>query len=230
MALIRCRVSAQVKRNEQGEAMITGTAYGVILNDREQLQASSAAFAASPYNAPPSAPVLYIKPRTCFRFGGAAVPLPSNILEVEVAPTVALLLSRDLARGASGQVRSAIGAACLALDMSEPHAGFHRPAVRQRCRDGFLPLGAFAPLPSLTEDIVTSIDGHERHRWSLRRLARTIDDVLIDVSAFMTLSAGDVLLVGLPGDAPRASVNQSVRVEMPGLPSLATKIVAEVEA
>jgi 5-oxopent-3-ene-1,2,5-tricarboxylate decarboxylase/2-hydroxyhepta-2,4-diene-1,7-dioate isomerase len=209
--------------------MIAGTVYGVVLNDRAQLAARAAGFHQDPYKAPPVAPVLYIKPRACFRTGGAAVPVPAELKAVEIAPTVALLLSRDLSRGVAGQVQSAIGAACLALDVCELHDSYYRPAIKQRCREGFLPLGEFAPLPSLTSDIVTFIDGREAHRWSLSRLARSIEDLLIDVSAFMTLGAGDVLLVGLPGDAPRATAGQQVRVDMQGLPSLMTSLVKETQ-
>jgi 5-oxopent-3-ene-1,2,5-tricarboxylate decarboxylase/2-hydroxyhepta-2,4-diene-1,7-dioate isomerase len=207
--------------------MISGTAYGAILNDRAQLESNADAFTHDPYKAPPKAPVLYIKPRSCFSFGGASVALSASIRDVEIAATVAVLFARDVLRGHRGQVRDSIGAACLALDLSEPHSSVYRPAVRQRCRNGFLPLGAFAAMPARFGDIVTLIDGKEAHRWSLSRLARTVEDLIVDVSAYMTLRAGDLLLVGLPGDAPTAGVGREITVRSEGLPDLATRLVPE---
>lgn len=100
--------------------MITGTAYGTILNDTAQLASAAGLFAAAPYTAPPRAPVLYIKPRPCFRFAGASIPLPAGMDEVEVAPTVGLLFARNLAAGTAADALDAVGGVCLALDVSKP--------------------------------------------------------------------------------------------------------------
>ena len=194
--------------------MIAGTVYGVVLNDQAQRGALAEAFGQKPYVAPPRAPVLYVKPRNCWRFDGAAVTVPSELAEVEVAATVALLF---------GDAPGVPVAAALALDVCEPHASFYRPAIRQRCRDGFLPVGDFAAydLDALVSGgIVTWVDGVEAHRWSLARLVRDIPELIDEVCDFMTLENGDVLLVGLAGDAPRVAAGQEVRVEHEGLPTL----------
>src|SRR5690349_3216364 len=134
--------------------MIPGAAYGVALNDRLQLDQRAADFQEPPYGAAPRAPVLYIKPRNCFGFGGAPVPVPEELAEVEAAPPIALLFAHDLAQAEPADVRAAVGGACLALDVCEPHQNYSRPAIRERCRDGFLPLGAFAPFPARQGEIV----------------------------------------------------------------------------
>lgn len=207
--------------------MIQGAAYGVALNDRLQLDERTADFQEPPYGGAPRAPVLYIKPRNCFGPGGAPVPVPAELAEVEAAPTIALLFARDLAHAEPADVRAAVGGACLILDVCEPHQNYYRPAIRERCRDGFLPFGAFAPLPARQGDIVTSIDGQEAHSWSLDRLARPIETLCAEISRFMTLQAGDLLLVGLPGDAPRVRIGQTVSVRCQGLPSLTVSFAPE---
>ena len=106
--------------------MISGTAYGVALNDREQLAGLGEALNAPPYGKPPVAPILYVKPRNCFAAAGAAVTLPADVAEVAVGATIAI-------------ERSAAGPqlARLAIDLFAPHASFYRPAIAERCRDGF---------------------------------------------------------------------------------------------
>lgn len=203
--------------------MIGGTAYGTILNDRVELDRRGASFAEAPYQKAPDAPVLYIKPRNTFAASGSAVAVPADLAEVEVAPTLALLF---------GERPNVPIAAALALDICEPHESYYRPAIRQRCRDGFLPLGRFADwhadLAGLT--IRTAIDGAPAHEWSLDRLLRGPLALAETLRPFMSLVDGDVLLVGLPGDAPRARAGQAIRVEAATLPALAITLVSETAA
>ena len=209
--------------------MIAGTVYGTILNDRAEREALVGAFTEPPYKTPPKAPVLYIKPRSTLSVSGASVVLAADLAEVEAAATLGLLFGRDAAKCDAASALGHVAAACLALDISEPQENYYRPAVRQRCRDGFLPLGEFAPFDAalLKGEIVTAIDGKEVHRWNLSRLASDAATLIAAVSDFMTLAAGDILLLGLPHDAPRATAGQRVRVTCGGLPALETNLVWE---
>lgn len=202
---------------------IAGTIYGVILNDGPELSRLVPAFAEKPYQAPPRAPVVYIKPRACVRLADAGVPMPAEVDVLEAAPTLALLFARDACGVDKASAMACVGAACLALDVSIPQTDYYRPAIAQRCRDGFLPLGGFAA-PTRSAQIVTSVDGAEVHRWSTDRLVRAVPALIRDLAAFMTLRAGDLLLVGLPGDAPRVRAGQAVRVTADGLPTLSTVV------
>jgi 5-oxopent-3-ene-1,2,5-tricarboxylate decarboxylase/2-hydroxyhepta-2,4-diene-1,7-dioate isomerase len=191
-----------------------GTVYGVVLNDRVERAALVGAFSAPPYAVPPNAPVLYIKPRNTHVKSGAIVPVPG---EVVVAATLALTI---------GAGRRPDGSR-LALDIFEPHDSYFRPAIRERCRDAFLPLGGDGPVPVGRETIVTSVDGVEVHRWSLDRMERSISALLTDVGDFMSLQPGDLLLVGLAGDAPRARAGARIEVACDGHPPLVALLSAE---
>lgn len=206
--------------------MVTGTIYGVVLNDREELQRLGSFFHEDPYKAPPKAPVVYIKPRLCVTVGGAPVPLPEGEGELVVAATLALLIARNAQAVAPADAWGCVGATSLALDVSLPAASYYRPAIAQRCRDGFLPLGR-ASAPVLPHEIMTFVDGQEVHRWSLSRLARSAEQLIADLSAFMTLRAGDLLLIGLAGDAPHVRAGQRIRVEAEGLAPIETRVEAE---
>jgi 5-oxopent-3-ene-1,2,5-tricarboxylate decarboxylase / 2-hydroxyhepta-2,4-diene-1,7-dioate isomerase len=204
----------------------SGTIYGVVLNDLDERARLEPSFHEDPYKAPPAAPVVYIKPRLCATVAGAPIPLPAGEPEVVVAATLALLFAEDMIAVAPANVWAKIGATSLALDISLPATSYYRPAIAQRCRDGFLPLGK-AGAPTLPVEIVTSIDGEEAHRWSLSRLVRPVETLVADLTAFMTFKAGDVLLVGVPGDAPRARAGQRIRVDATGLAPIETRIEEE---
>lgn len=209
--------------------MIGGIAYGVLLNDRRQLRELGSRLDDAPYLGAPQAPVMFIKPRTCFRFHGAAIPLPEELERVEVAATLGLLFGRDVTKALPESALSGVAAACLAIDVCEPHDTLHRPAIRQRCRDGFLPLGAFTAFePAFaTADIHTAIDGGRRHAWSLSDLARPIPELVAAITEFMTLRAGDLLMVGLPGDAPTVEGGEQIEVTAQGIPALSTFVQRE---
>ncbi|MCW6529862.1 fumarylacetoacetate hydrolase family protein [Sphingomonas sp. MMSM20] len=198
--------------------MISGTAYGVALNDREQLAGLGEALNHAPYGKPPVAPILYVKPRNCFAAAGSAVALPDDIAEVAVGATIAI-------------ERTAAGPhlARLAIDLFAPHASFYRPAIAERCRDGFLPVGPATAVPDAlsTIEIVTAINGAERHRWSFARLVRSPDTLARDIADFMTLAPGDILLCGIAGDAPVARAGDRIEITATGFAPLSVTLVAE---
>lgn len=206
--------------------MIFGTAYAVALNDRAEREALAEAFDHPPYKAPPVAPVVAIKPRNCFSVGGAAIPCPPDLDALQIAPTLALILAHDC--GPGDVPTDAIGAVCLALDVGEQEADYYRPSIRQRCRDGFLPLGAPEAWSSDLNcaRIVTFVDGVEVHSWCLDRLVRPIGELMTELAQFMTLRAGDLLMVGRPGDAPLVKAGHTIAIHAEGLPSLITRVEA----
>lgn len=200
--------------------MIGGTVYGAALNDAADLARLADAFAASPYRAPPQAPVLYIKPRNCVVPGGGVTMIDDDIDAVRVSAAIALVFGCDTAKVRREEALASVAAAALVLDLAEPYDSYYRPTVRQRCRDGFLPVGALAPFSpaALAGDVITHIDGAEVHRWSLDRLVRDAATLVADISQFMTLAAGDMLILGLADGAPHARRGQHIDAAKAGLP------------
>ncbi len=205
--------------------MIAGNIYGVVLNDRPQLAQMAGDFAMPPYKAPPEAPVLYIKTRNCLASGDSDIVLDADLSRVDIAATLGLLFGRAATKIARADAFDCVAGACLALDISEPESSYYRPTVRQRCRDGFLPLGQFSAFDPeiLNASIGTAINGTATHAWSPERLARDAATLIADISSFMTLAAGDLLLIGLPHNAPRAGAGDAVHVACAGLSPLAVR-------
>ena len=209
--------------------MVAGTIYGVALNDREHHTQLASSFEKPPHQKPPQRPVLYIKPRNCLMGPSDAIPLPGDLACLEAASSLGLLIGRDAARITSRAALDHIAGACLALDIGEADTGFYRPPVRQRCRDGFLRLGEMSKFDPalLNAELETSVNDRIVHRWSLGRLVRNAPSLVAEVSSFMTLAAGDVLLVGTPFDAPRVAMGDRVTLRLAQLPSLSAQIRAE---
>lgn len=202
---------------------LAGNIYGVVLNDRPERDTLASQFHEKPYGAPPVAPVVYMKPLSTLLSGPALVPGQKGLV---ASTTLAVLIARDTACVEEAEVADCVGAVALALDLSLPAASYYRPAVAQKNGDGRLALGAFVA-PAVPAAIRLQADGAVIHEWSLDRLMRPLARLITDLGEFLTLKAGDVLLMGLPGDAPVIRPGQSLRVEADGLPTLKVTTVGE---
>lgn len=196
---------------------VAGNIYGVVLNDAQEREHLAPQFDEKPYAKPPVAPVVYMKPLSSLAHDAVQVPADTGLV---AATTLAVLIARDTGGVDEDGVAACLGGTALALDLSLPAASYYRPAVAQKNGDGRLAFGDFVA-PVVPDAISLFADGDLIHQWSLDRLVRPLSRLVTDLGAFLTLRAGDVLLVGLPGDAPVVRPGQSLRVEAEGLPALA---------
>lgn len=213
-----------------------GMVVGALLNSPVLLAGMGAALHDAPYNAPPKAPVLYMKPANTVIADGAPVRLPEDLDEVEIGATLGLVIGRQATRVPEARALDFLQGYVVVNDICEPHASVFRPAIRQRCRDGFCPVGRWVidrdqvPDPDQLE-VNVYVNGYLTARSSTAGLVRGAARLLADVTEFMTLQAGDVLLLGtLPnamGPLPRARAGDLVAVEIPGVGMLANPVIRE---
>lgn len=210
-----------------------GTVYGVVLNTRAELARLGEGLSAAPYNAPPRAPVLYIKPRNTLNRHGGIVRVPANVPALEVNATLAVLIGRAATRVPAGRALDHVAGYTLAIDVCEPHDSYYRPAIRQRCRDGFLPLGRqVVSAAAITDpdalEITVSVNGAPAARWSTADLLRPLPSLIADITAFMTLAEGDLLLVGLDPNPARAGAGDRVTACIDGIGDLTVTLEGEI--
>ena len=209
---------------------VSGTVYGVILNDAVSVQ-KIGSLEEAPYKGAPKAPVLYIKPASTRVACGAVVTLPAGAAAVEVAATVGLVIGNPAARVDEANAMAHVAGLVLAADLSLPHASYYRPAIREKCFDGSLPVSSVKPVVDVTRlSLVTEIDGQVVDTRPLNDLVRSPSQLLADVSEWMTLGQGDVLLVGVRYLAPQAGVGSKVRISAEGLGSINFTIAEGVAA
>ena len=200
---------------------VSGTVYGVVLNDHASVRKIGDALAAAPYKGAPKAPAMYIKPANTRVAESVTVNLPKGAKNVEVGATVGLVMGRAAARLTRANALDAVAGIVLAGDLSLPHDSYYRPAIREKCFDGSLPIGSIKPLVDLSNLVITTeIDGKIVEQRSLADLVRDPVQLLVDVSEFMTLSQGDVLLLGVSYMAPQAGAGSQVKISAEGVGNL----------
>ncbi len=186
------------------------TAYGALLNHR-------------------------VKPRHCFAGHGSAVEVPADAAELEVGATLGIVIGAAARRVRAADALGFVAGYTICSDLSVPHASFYRPSLRFKARDGFLPVGPWilaarhVPQPDALE-VVVEIDGAMAQRYSTAGMQRGVAQLIADVSAFMTLGPGDLLLLGHGPAAPRVRAGQRVRITIAPIGTLEHRLVAEEAA
>jgi 5-oxopent-3-ene-1,2,5-tricarboxylate decarboxylase/2-hydroxyhepta-2,4-diene-1,7-dioate isomerase len=209
---------------------LTGAVYGTLLNHRSALTELGSKAAQPPYNAPPRAPVLYIKPRNTLAASGAAVEIPAGMSELEVGPCLGLVIGRTACRVPKEGALHHVAGYLIVNDVSVPHDTFYRPSIRFKARDGFCPLGpAVVPRDAIIDPdaltLRTHVDGVLVQTSSTADLVRSAAALLADVTEFMTLIPGDVLALGVAWPAPRVRAGQRVDIVADALGTLSNDFV-----
>jgi len=208
------------------------TVYGTLLNYQGALAALGAAVREAPYGAPPEAPVLYIKPANTMIGHGMDIPLPEGVAELEIGAALGVVIGRTASRVSPQRALEHVLGYTVANDICIPHASLYRPAIRERARDGFCPIGPWVIERKAVRDpdalaVRVWINGELRQENTTRNLIRSVSTLIADVTEFMTLYAGDVLLVGTPENAPLAGAGDRVRIEAEGVGALENRVVPE---
>lgn len=119
-------------------------------------------------------------------------------------------------------------------DIGIPHDSYYRPAVKLKARDGFCPVGPWV----MERDAVANpdslclrvyINNELRQENSTVNLVRSVSRLISEVTDFMTLNAGDVLLTGVPEGAPLAKAGDRIRIEIEHVGRLENTVVPEDE-
>lgn len=199
-----------------------GTVYGTLMNFRSELEALGERASQPPYQAPPRAPVLYVKPANTWTENGGSIVIPAGVAEVTVGATVAMVMKSP----------REVGGFVLMNDVSLPQDSFFRPPVKSNCLDGFLGIGDRIRARNEAGDpavfkLEVRVNGDLVQTVRFSQLVRSADQLLADVSEFMTLGEGDMLMLGCDAQRPRVRAGDRVEIKMPALGTLANTFVAE---
>ena len=213
--------------------VLTGRVYAAVLNHVAQIRALGDAVNRPPYKAPPRAPALSIKPRNTQARDGDAVEVPAFAPAQEIGATLGVVIGRTACRVPVGAALDWVAGYTIVNDLSVPLASHYRPAVRLKARDGFCPIGprvvpaARIPRPDALAVTVRVDDAVVWHGDTGQRV-RGVAQLLADVTEFMTLQPGDLLLLGAASPAPQAGPGQRVAIDIEELGTLNHTLIAAV--
>ncbi|MGZ5186270.1 MAG: fumarylacetoacetate hydrolase family protein [Caldimonas sp.] len=214
---------------------LSGSVYGVLLNHRAALAALGPAVDQPPYKGAPKSVVLYIKPRNTLVAPGEAIEADAAVGPVEVGAALGIVIGRTACATPEAEALDRVAGYVIVGDFSVAHDSYFRPAIRFRARDASCAIGpkvvprkAIADPDSLAVRVF--VGGRLVHEASTGGTVRSVARLVADVSEFMTLAPGDILLAGVAPGAPRVGAGAEVAIEIDGLGRLETRVVARPDA
>jgi 5-oxopent-3-ene-1,2,5-tricarboxylate decarboxylase/2-hydroxyhepta-2,4-diene-1,7-dioate isomerase len=213
---------------------LSGVVIAALLNDPAELASLGPALHQPPYKAPPSAPVLAVAPRNTLSSDGAPVRVPAAAPRVQTGAALGIVIGRTACRVRLEDALAYVAGYLLVNHLELPDESVqrhYRPGVRRKARDGFCVLGTPVPAAQVPQPdalaVQVWVDGELAQQSSSAGRVRGVAQLLVDVSAFMTLHPGDVLTLGAAAAAPELYAGQSMRVTMEGLGSLSNRVELE---
>lgn len=209
----------------------TGTLFGVALNYQGLLNHRIAEFEQPPYQKPPVKPVLFIKtPNTHNRQYGVVVYPKRERLQP--GPALGVVIGKDASRVSIESAMEYVAGYTIVNEFSLPEDSYYRPAVKAKCRDGFCSLGPeFVDRDRVANphqlELKLFVNGVLRQQNSTANFVRTIPQLIAEISEFMTLHEGDVLITGTPEGRVDVLPGDTIEVEISGLGRLVNHIVAD---
>ncbi|WAB99780.1 fumarylacetoacetate hydrolase family protein [Pseudomonas putida] len=214
-------------------ARANGTLFGIALNYKGLLDQHLADFHKPPYKQPPLKPVLFIKtPNTRNEHKGVVVRPTGERLQP--GPALGVVIGKRASRVKEADALSHVAGYAIVNEFSLPEDSYYRPAVKAKCRDGFcavgeqiIPANEIATPQDLT--IKLYVNGKVVQENTTANQVRSVARLIAELSEFMTLDEGDVLITGTPEGRVDVQPGDFVEVEITGLGRLANTIVAESE-
>ncbi|WP_173916858.1 fumarylacetoacetate hydrolase family protein [Halobacillus sp. Marseille-Q1614] len=206
-------------------APVDGTVYGTLLNDQLEVEEMKEKFKEAPYKQPPKAPVLYIKPINTLTGHESEVPLPYDTETLQIGASLGVVIGKQAAKISESEAFSYIDGYTIINDVSIPLDSVFRPAVKEKARDGFCPVGPWIIPKEAVSDphdlmIKVFINSELQQQFHTGRLVRKIPELLCDVTEYMTLNEGDLLMVGTGINRPFAREGDRIRIEVDEIGSL----------
>lgn len=213
----------------------TGTLFGVALNYQGLVDLHLAQFHEAPYKQPPVKPVLFIKTPNTRNGHDQAVIYPAGIEHLQPGPALGVVIGKDASRVTEAQALDYVAGYTIVNEFSLPEDSYYRPAVKAKCRDGFCAIGPeLIPRDQIKNphdlSLKLLVNGELRQENSTANFVRSVPQLIAEITEFMTLHAGDVLITGTPEGRVDVLPGDRVEVQISGLGSLVNHIVAEQEA
>ncbi|API93619.1 2-hydroxyhepta-2,4-diene-1,7-dioate isomerase [Virgibacillus pantothenticus] len=211
---------------------ITGTIYGTLLNYRNAYTQLKEAMYQEPYQAPPQAPVLYIKPQNTLIAAGSLIPIPEEEQELDMGAALGVVIGKTASKIDEFHALDFVEGYTIVNDVSIPHDSVYRPPVKEKARDGFCPVGPWIMSKTAVHnpnelEIRVLVNGELRQKSNTNQLIRSVEKLLADITEFMTLAKGDVLLVGVPENPPRVKAKDHIHIEIDQIGVLENTIATE---
>jgi 5-oxopent-3-ene-1,2,5-tricarboxylate decarboxylase/2-hydroxyhepta-2,4-diene-1,7-dioate isomerase len=152
------------------------------------------------------------------------------VAALQVGANLGIVIGRTACRVSEADALSCVAGYAIVDDLSVPHESFYRPSVRFKALDGSCVIGTPVPRERIANPdalgVRVFVDGERVQCTDTGTRVRSVAKLLADISEFMTLAPGDIVLLGTSHGAPIAHAGQRVAIEIDGLGRLESALAA----
>ncbi len=207
-----------------------GNIFGIALNYKCLYGKLQAQFNEKPYVNEPKKPVLFIKtPNTRNTSGNPVVKKKDDILQA--GPAVGIVIGKSTTRVLKSDAAAHIAGYVVVNELSLPEESYYRPAIKAKCQDGFCVVGTPVSAREVTDlsnlSLKVFVNGELKQEGTTANWIRTPEQIIEEISEYMPLNEGDIILTGTPFGRVDLNVGDEVRIEIDQLGSVTNTIQEE---
>ena len=178
-----------------------GNIFGIALNYKCLYDSLQIRFNEKPYINEPIKPVLFIKTPNTRNVDQGVVIKPKNET-LQAGPSLGVVIGKSTSRVSEDQAKAHIAGYVVVNELSLPEESYYRPAIKAKCRDGFCVIGHV-----IAKDQVKNVDrlqlrvlvnGELKQQGTTANWIRSPERLIAEISDYMTLNEGDIILTGTP--------------------------------
>lgn len=181
----------------------------------------------------PTEPGLFLKGLNTLSGPGDDIPYPSWTQDLQYEGELAVVIGQAMRNvSARDALDHVLGYTCAIDVTARDKQRADLQWVRGKSADGFCPVGPWleTDVDPANVGVRTVVNGEVRQTGHTRDMIFPVADVLAYISAFMTLSPGDVVLTGTPEGVGKLQVGDTIEVSVEGIGTLINQVAAEDDA
>ncbi|MFC7045592.1 fumarylacetoacetate hydrolase family protein [Halobacteriaceae archaeon GCM10025711] len=172
----------------------------------------------------PDRPLLFLKPPNTLASHGSTVTLPAGKDRVDHEAELAVVVGEQCRNVAAEDAMDVVAGYTIADDVSNrDDQDVEQNWVRGKAFDNSLPLGPVLVDPEDVPDdasIELRVNGEVRQRSSIDQFFFSVPDLVEEITTYMTLEPGDVIITGTPSGVAPLEDGDRVEVEVEGIGTL----------
>lgn len=176
----------------------------------------------------PDRPLLFLKPPNTVSSHGRTVTLPGGKDRIDHEAELAVVIDRQCRSVPAADAMDVVRGYTAAIDLSNrDDQDREQNWVRGKAFDNAAPLGPAIVDPTAVPadaSVELSVNGERRQQGSLDQLIFDVPTLIEEITAYLTLEPGDVILTGTPSGVAPVADGDEVAVEIEGIPRLEVDI------
>ena len=216
--------------SDLNQMKINGNIFGIALNYKCLYEKLQAQFNEKPYVNEPKKPVLFIKtPNTRNASGQPVIKQKSDVLQA--GPSVGIVIGKSTSRVVESDALNHLAGFVVVNELSMPEESYYRPAIKAKCQDGFCVLGTPVAIDAVTDlnnlTLRVFVNGELKQEGTTANWIHTPAQIIEEISEYMPLNEGDIILTGTPYGRVDLQAGDEVRIEIDQLGSVTNTIQEE---